>query len=148
MISHDGAGWQIRPFRPTDGEDCQAILTGCLEDFPWRGRPEVSVKQLSAALGRGLCWVAEEPCAGVVGFLTLIEDKAYVDHLFIDADWRFCGIGRGLLETARSFLGEPLTLSVDRGNHRAREAYEALGWAPTGETGGRGRAGWMKLRSP
>ncbi|MEL6386974.1 MAG: GNAT family N-acetyltransferase [Pseudomonadota bacterium] len=148
MISHDGAGWQIRPYRLADQDDCKAIFNGCLEDFPWRGGPEDSVQQLSRALIRGLCWVAEEPSAGVIGFVTLIEQRSYVDHLFIDADWRLCGVGRGLLDTARQFLGHPLTLSVDRGNHAAREAYAALGWAPTGEAGGRGRKGWLKLKGP
>ncbi len=148
MIVHDGAGWQIRPYRPGDHEDCEAILTACLEDFPWRGAPDGSLRQLYRALSRGLCWVAEEPSAGVVGFLTLIESRDYVDHLFVDVDWRLCGVGRGLLDTARLFLGRPLTLTVDRGNHRARDAYAALGWAPTGEAGGRGRKGWLRLKGP
>ena len=83
-------------------------------------------------------WVAEEPQAGVVGFLTLRPDSGYVDHLFVAPDWRLCGVGRGLLHVGRDVMGEPLLLDVDAQNSPARKAYEALGWkdfARTGEAG-------------
>ena len=52
----------------------------------------------------------------------------YVDHLFVDEDWRLCGVGRGLLEVARYEAARPLILDVDMQNVAARRAYEKLGW--------------------
>ena len=76
----------------------------------------------------GDAYVAVEPQAGPVGFLTLIDRTTYVDHLFVHPEWRLCGIARGLLEVARQEVGESLTLDVDLKNESARAAYAALGW--------------------
>ncbi|RAN37573.1 GNAT family N-acetyltransferase [Hyphomonas pacifica] len=80
-------------------------------------------------------WVAEEPNAGVVGFLTLRPEVCYIDHLFVARDWRLCGVGRGLLDVARQETGRPLSLDVDMQNVNARKAYEALGWKVGARTG-------------
>lgn len=77
---------------------------------------------------KGDAYVAAEAHAGPVGFLTLIDLTTYVDHLFVNPDWRLCGVARGLLETAREDIGESLTLDVDQKNAGARAAYAALGW--------------------
>lgn len=141
------AGWSIRRFQQNDARPCIGIFRACLDAFAWRG-PAQDVRPLVASLVRFESWVAEEPNAGIVGFLTMDPLNAYIDHVFIHEDWRLCGIGGGLLETARQHAGQPLTLTVDRENRFARGAYEALGWEPTGESGGRGRNAWLRLRSP
>lgn len=82
-------------------------------------------------------FVAEEARAGVVGFVSLEGLSAYVPHLFVDADWRYCGIGRGLLEVARDQVGQPLKLDVDRENVRALAAYQAMGWRVAATAGQR-----------
>ena len=140
------AGWSIRRFKPSDSRSCIAIFRTCLNAFAWRG-PMQDVRPLVASLIRFETWVAEEPQAGIVGFLTMDPLNAYVDHLFVDEDWRFCGVGSGLLEAARDKAGRRLTLTVDRENRFARGAYEAMGWEPTGEAGGRGQGAWIRLRS-
>ena len=53
----------------------------------------MSVLQNAFASARVL--VAEEASAGIIGFLTLNITTGYVDHLFVHADWRLCGVGRG-----------------------------------------------------
>ena len=91
--------------------------------------------------------MAEEKQAGVVGFLTLEQAKAYVPHVFVDRDWRFCGVGSGLLQVARGFIGRPLQLDVDVKNEAAIEAYIALGWKERAKVG-RGQREQVRLVGP
>ncbi len=128
LLSHPGAGWHIRAAKPLDRDDIERIFKSCLEAFPWRGSIEDELIRLRKTAAMARFFVAEEPNAGVVGFLTLETPKAYVPHLFVDLDWRFCGVGQGLLVVAREEAGRPLTLDVDSKNETARAAYEALGW--------------------
>ena len=144
MLTHPAAGWRIRPYRHVDAPRCRRIFEECLADFVWRGQPEPYLHALADSLHRARSWVAEEAQAGVVGFLTMLRDRPYVDHLFVQHDWRFCGVGRGLLETARTEAGEPLELDVDEQNVRGRKAYLAMGWW---ETGKRNRRGSVRMRS-
>ena len=84
----------------------------------------------------------------MVGFLTLEQGKAYVPHVFVDGDWRFCGVGSGLLQVARNFVGRPLKLDVDIQNAAAIEAYTALGWREQAKVGRGSRehgAAWSGL---
>ena len=66
---------------------------------------------------------------GLVGFLTLERSKAYVAHLFVDRDWRLCGVAAGLLDVARDLARSPLQLDVDIQNEAAFRAYKKLGWS-------------------
>lgn len=148
MYKHAGAGWSIRPFAPADAGPCLTIFRECLADMPWRVRNRGQYMILRRALGPQNAWVAEEPDAGVIGFLTLQTPQDYIDHLFIDPDWRFCGVARGLLEVARQSATGPLSLDVDEDNLGARRAYEALGWQVVASTSATGRARQMRLSSP
>lgn len=113
------------------------IFRSCLKAFDWRPH-STNIRPLLFSLARFESWVAEEPNAGIVGFLTMEPVEAYVDHLFVDQDWRLCGVGRGLLQAARRRAGRPLTLTVDAENRFARGAYQALGFEPL-ETASDGR---------
>ncbi|MEZ5997161.1 MAG: GNAT family N-acetyltransferase [Hyphomonas sp.] len=148
MYTHDGAGWQIREFSTRDGQACMSIFMTCLRKFPWRGTPRPYVARLIRAIPNSRIWVAEEPAAGVIGFLTLQPSEAYIDHLFVHEDWRFCGVGRGLLEVARTEAGRALTLDVDTQNFGARKAYESLGWRVAASAGDGNGRGQIRLVSP
>lgn len=128
MIAHAGAGWRIRRMYPRDGAACIRIFTDCVKDQDWRGPVTKYLDDLRHSMITGHTFVAEEPSAGVVGFLTMVATTTYVDHLFVHPDWRFCGVARGLLEAARDDAGESLVLDVDQKNAGARAAYAALGW--------------------
>ncbi len=145
MISHPAAGWRIRLYRHVDAPRCRRIFEEALATFVWRGDPDPYLHALADSLHRARSWVAEESNAGVVGFLTMLNNKSYVDHLFVQEDWRFCGVGRGLSEVARIEAGEPLELDVDAQNINGRKAYLAMGWV---ETGRRSKQGNIRLRSP
>ena len=128
MYMHAGAGWSIRPFVRSDRVACLRIFRDSLRAFPWRGDWQAYIPVLQNAFEHARVLVAEEPSAGLVGFLTLQPLTGYVDHLFVHEDWRLCGVGRGLLEVARAEADKPLTLDVDTQNTAARQAYEAMGW--------------------
>ncbi len=134
MYEHLAAGWSIRPFAPSDRAASFVIFRNCLKEFPWRGDWRAYQPALDTGFNTGRAFVAEEPNAGVIGFITLQMPSAYIDHLFVAADWRLCGVGRGLLEVARAEAGRALTLDVDADNHGARRAYEALGWGLVADT--------------
>ncbi|MEO0983230.1 MAG: GNAT family N-acetyltransferase [Pseudomonadota bacterium] len=148
MRRHLAAGWSIRRFRASDIDACVDVYMDGYRDFEWRSAPVVRVSPIKAAISGSRVWVAEERRAGVVGFITLEPQKAYVHYLFVHRDWRFCGIGRGLLEAARDFVGKPLELNVDAPNRFARAAYEALGWTETGERSRESGVLSIRLRSP
>lgn len=128
MYKHAGAGWSIRPFTRNDRISCLRIFSDCLRDFPWRGDWKAYLPVLQNAFVSSRVLVAEEPSAGMIAFLTVQMRTGYVDHLFVDEDWRLCGVGRGLLEVARNEAAKPLILDVDMQNVAARRAYEKLGW--------------------
>lgn len=147
LYSHPGAGWSIRHWRRDDYPQIEVIFRECLAAFPWRGSARDEVMRLRQALSANIAFVAEEKNAGVVGFLTLEQGKAYVPHVFVDGDWRFCGVGSGLLQVARNFVGRPLKLDVDIQNAAAIEAYTALGWREQAKVG-RGSREQVRLVGP
>lgn len=147
LLSHPGAGWAVRHWRRDDYPRIEVIFRECLQAFPWRGPAREEVLRLRQALSTNVAFVTVEKHAGVVGFLTLEQSKAYVPHVFVDRDWRFCGVGSGLLQVAREFIGRPLQLDVDIQNEAAIEAYTALGWRERARVG-RGRNDQVRLIGP
>ena len=145
---HPAAGWSIRKFRAADIDACTDIFVDCFRDFDWRRRRVVQLEPLKQTISATDGWVASEDHAGVVGFITLDTANAYVPYLFVDRDWRFCGIGRGLLSAARDQAGRPLELNVDAPNRFARQAYEAMGWSETGARARENGVLSIRLRSP
>ena len=83
MYIHAGAGWHIRKYETSDGQACMSIFMSCLRKFPWRGAPRPYVARLIRSLPGAKIWVAEEPNAGIIGFLTLQPHDAYIDHIFV-----------------------------------------------------------------
>ena len=147
LLSHPAAGWSVRHWRREDYSRIEAIFRDCLTAFPWRRSAPDEIVRLRQALSANVAFVAEEPRAGTVGFLTLEQGKAYVPHVFVDRDWRYCGVGSGLLQVARGFVGRPLQLDVDVQNQAAIEAYTALGWKERARVG-RSRNEQVRLIGP
>ena len=147
LLSHPGAGWSVRHWRREDYPRIEVIFKDCLKVFPWRGPERDEVLRLRQTLSANVAFVAVEKRAGVVGCLTLEQGKAYVPHVFVDPDWRLCGVGSCLLQVARGFVGQPLRLDVDVQNESAIEAYTALGWREQAKVG-RGRHDQVRLIGP
>lgn len=137
LLSHPGAGWSIRRARPSDRSDIEAVFLRCLDDFAWRASPRTELIRMRRTILACDVLVAEEDAAGLIGFATVEELNAYIPHLFVDADWRLCGVGSGLLEVARDIAGQPLRLDVDAENIDAQAAYLAMGWTVASPAGGR-----------
>lgn len=147
LLFHPGAGWSVRHWRREDYPQIEVIFKDCLKAFPWRGPERDEIIRLRQSLSANVAFVAAEKNAGVIGFLTLEQGKAYVPHVFVNRDWRFCGVGSGLLKVARGFVGGPLQLDVDVQNQAAIEAYVALGWRERAKVG-RGRNEQVRLIGP
>ncbi len=148
MLSHSAAGWTIRPHTRDDAPEIERVFRGCLAEFPWRRtREPQEIERLHYLLRTSTVLVAEEADAGIVGFVILQAESAYISHLFVDMDWRFCGIGTGLLQVSRSIACNRLRLDVDVNNHEAQAAYERLGWQETVDQGRPG-VGQLRMISP
>lgn len=146
-LSHTAAGWTIRPSGPKDHRGISRVFLECLVEFPWRDSPRRELMGMENALLSGECFVATEPQAGVVGFIIFDEITGYVSHLFVEDDWRFCGVGSGLLNATRDAAQKPLHLDVDEQNSNALRAYQALGWTEMVGTP-KPRQGQRRLISP
>ena len=132
MISHPAAGWRIRAFEEKDRNGCEAVFADCVSEFTWLSSPPAPPTAWSDARRKLVTWVCEvgEEQPEIVGFLMLSGRTAYISYLLVDIDWRLCGIGQGLIDTARDHAGVPLSLDVDQENTRAIAAYRSLGFAP------------------
>ena len=141
MITHPAAGWRIREYKAQDRFDCEDVFADCVSQFTWLAEPQAAPSEWVDTRRYINTWVAEvgEAETEVVGFLMLSARTAYVNYLLVELDWRFCGIGQGLLDVARDFTGVPLTLDVDEENIRAIDAYRALGFAPVSSRTNGGR---------
>lgn len=129
LYVHPAGGWTIRPLQRADLMAVQDLFIACLEEFPWRGPVRNELVRLRRTFMASEQFVAEEPQAGLIGFISLEAHKSYIPHLFVDPDWRFAGVGRGLLGVAREMCGRSLSLDVDIQNKGARAAYAAMGWS-------------------
>ncbi|MEQ8557364.1 MAG: GNAT family N-acetyltransferase [Henriciella sp.] len=127
-MSHRAAGWKIRLRMQSDNSGIETVFRDCLTAFPWRGQQTEEIIRLRHAISLSDCLVAHELSAGLIGFLVLERKKAYVSHLFVNPDWRLCGVGSGLLGVARDMARAPLQLDVDTQNETAVRAYKAMGW--------------------
>ncbi|MAK60938.1 MAG: hypothetical protein CMK09_08165 [Ponticaulis sp.] len=128
LQAHIGAGWTIRPHSRADREAIAYVHHACLSDFPWLLTARHDPDALEYALRYTTAMVAEEPSAGVIGFIILNTENAFVSHLFVLPDWRLCGVGSGLLDVARVLTTKPLRQELDARNHQGRSALSAMGW--------------------
>ncbi|MEO0881105.1 MAG: GNAT family N-acetyltransferase [Pseudomonadota bacterium] len=125
---HPNAGWVIRPLMQGDVGQALGVFETCLAEFPWRESFAKERAHLFQSAVNSDVLIASEAQAGVVGFMVADLSTGYVSHLFVDLDWRLCGIGSAFLALAREASGQPLVLDVDEGNSGGRAAYESLGW--------------------
>lgn len=122
-----------------------------MEEFSWRGPERQEIKRIRQTLIAADVYVASEPAAGLIGFMSYEPVNAYIPHLFVTADWRFCGVASSLLEVARAQTDGPVQLDVDCLNENAIAFYRAQGWtirAPADRMSGVIRRGQIRLISP
>jgi putative acetyltransferase len=90
-----------------------------LEQWRTRFRDELAVQEE--------IWVVTEG-ETVVGFLALIPPTGYLHQIFVDPHSQGQGIGKLLLDHAKSRCPQGLTLHTAERNQAAREFYEAQGF--------------------
>jgi GNAT superfamily N-acetyltransferase len=83
------------------------------------------------------CWVANDDGGAVVAMMALTP--GWIDQLYVAPDWLGKGIGRQLLELAKSRAGDDgLQLWTFQVNNRARRFYERNGFIEAERTDGSG----------
>ena len=118
----------IRPYRETDlGELLEAWYSASLvghpfldEEFFRRERNRIR----EVYLPKAETWVFEQDGV-VVGFISLIGNE--VGAIFVDSNYQGRGIGRALMDHARS-IRDFLELDVFKDNKVGREFYEKCGF--------------------
>jgi GNAT superfamily N-acetyltransferase len=100
-----------------------------------RSDDEVRVWTRETLLPKAEVWIAEiagEP----VGYLALVDD--ILDHLYVAPDHQGRGVGSMLLAKAKALRPAGLQLYAFQRNRRARDFYEARGFAPVRFSDGAG----------
>lgn len=93
-----------------------------------------SLHELSEFVREGRCWVAEDPSAAVVGYLTLkdVDGNAHIEQVSVVPEGQGQGVGRRLIEAALSWAeatGRPaVTLTTFADVPWNQPLYEHLGF--------------------
>lgn len=112
---------RLRVARPADAAACAVILAAWIDETPWMPRLHTREEDISFMLTKirnHRVTVAE--AAAIQGFLTL--EKDYVSALYVSPDARRNGIGKHLLDDAKS-RSERLSLWTFQANMPARRFY-------------------------
>ena len=129
------------PIRPLRADDEGEVVHVCRL---WRRSRESSMAAMEARVGhtaeddlgffRGTilvereCWVAVADVDGVehvVGFLALESET--LENLYVDPDWQRRGVGKALLDHAKTRRPKGFTLFTFQTNGGARRFYEREG---------------------
>jgi GNAT superfamily N-acetyltransferase len=122
----------LRRARPSDATAVATLhLAARRRAMPYlpelRSDDEVRVWTRETLLPKAEVWIAEiagEP----VGYLALVDD--ILDHLYVAPDHQGRGVGSMLLAKAKALRPAGLQLYAFQRNRRARDFYEARGFAP------------------
>ena len=127
-LDSDKAQRMIRPYKATDlSELLEAWYSASLLGHPFLDEAFFQQERSrirEVYLPNAETWVFEQDGA-VVGFIALIGNE--VGALFVDSNYRGTGIGRALMDHARS-IRDFLELAVFRDNKVGREFYEKCGF--------------------
>ncbi|MEL6502806.1 MAG: GNAT family N-acetyltransferase, partial [Cyanobacteria bacterium J06623_1] len=74
-------------------------------------------------------WVAEVE-SYIVGFVVILEEDRELNQLFVDSDYQNQGIGKALMEKAKSVCPQGLMLTTLQSNTKACQFYEKHGFKP------------------
>ena len=131
----------IRPAQPTDAGAVAAILSQFIDETDWMPRLYTRAEELSFAgvmVDRG--WVdvvePEGQGAGIAGFMA--RDAGFIHALYVAQEQRGRGVGRHLLEHAKSGAVR-LELNTFQANMGAQRFYARAGFREVGRGDGCGQ---------
>jgi GNAT superfamily N-acetyltransferase len=112
-------------------EDSPRIAEICLsatrEAMPWlnlvQSDDEVRAWFAREHQQKQQVWVSE-PNGSITAYMSLNQDREWVEHLYVDPNSQGRGQGTALLELAKSLSSGRLRLHVFQRNMRARDFYE------------------------
>lgn len=122
-----------------DADEIAAVhLAARLEAMPWLHRAHTDAATrgwFAGAVGnqRSNWWVARSD-SRIVGYMLL--DGEHLDHLYVQPGWQRLGIGRQLLEHAKTLSPSRLVLRTFQKNTNARAFYQAHGFQAVSFTPG------------
>lgn len=138
---------RLRPYRAADAQRCARLLEhGWREALPNRARDVTLADFWEETQGERIV-VASQPAIGVVGFVAVDVESAFIHHLYVDATRRRRGLGAALLAEGVGLAGGRASLKCALSNLSAIEFYNALGWS-WGERGFDVDGAWVRLWSP
>lgn len=136
----------IRPGSPDDAARCAAIKNAWIDDCDWlpRVHPASDLERhyRDGVFPNRKVLVAGDP---VSGFLSLDAEAAQVTSLFVAAHARGAGVGKALLDAAKSGRGT-LELWTFAANEGARRFYAREGFRKVEETAGDNEEGLPDIR--
>ena len=124
----------IRRSRPDEGDKLTAIWCRSVDathDFLTKAYRKELEEMVRAFLPEAPLWVAVNTEDQPIAFMLLTGD--HMDALFVDPDVRGCGVGKLLIEHARS-LTRKLTTNVNEQNEQAVGFYQKMGFRVTGRS--------------
>ena len=123
----------IRPYKDTDLDELlEAWYSASLVGHPFLDEAFFQQERKNIRevyLPKAETWVFEQDGA-VVGFISLLGNE--VGAIFVDSNFHGSGIGRALMDHARS-LRDFLELTVFQDNKVGRDFYEKCGFHRVGE---------------
>ncbi|MBW4432175.1 MAG: GNAT family N-acetyltransferase [Pelatocladus maniniholoensis HA4357-MV3] len=122
----------IRPYCPEDLEEVvQLWWRTWHETFPKLTHPQSYttwiVRFRDEIAVQGLVWVAELENK-IIGFVVVMEQKRYLDQIFVDTRYQNQGIGSMLIEKAKEACPLELNLHTLQQNIQASAFYERHGF--------------------
>jgi putative acetyltransferase len=125
---HDGA--TIRAARPEDLPACARIINDYIDATDWLPRT-LPRDEIAALFGPGLLdqrrILFAETDAGIIGYLSLGED-GFLPALYLSPSARGLGIGKHLLDRAKTLRPEGIELTVFEPNTAAQRFYAREGF--------------------
>ncbi|SNR63276.1 GNAT family N-acetyltransferase [Puniceibacterium sediminis] len=128
----------LRPARSTDAGSLAAMMTAAVAENPWKPRLHTGAEDIAFVghmIDRGWVTVAEDlEEQRPLGFLA--QDGAEVNALFVALSARNKGVGRALLDNAKT-TSDTLTLWTFEANTGAQRFYRREGFTEVRRTDGR-----------
>jgi GNAT superfamily N-acetyltransferase len=125
---------QIRLATSLDIPDLARIfLSARRSAFHWCDPSVFKLDDFSDQTAGEVIYLAHDECSGILGFVSIWQEDAFVHHLFVAPEHQGKGIGTMLLQSLHSWLPLPYRLKCLCENSAAHGFYLKSGWKELGK---------------